>query len=119
MKNIPFNSKETYLAYRSAWKAEYKNLSAEIRVLRLADRSYQRSQYAGRLLGEAERRCLEQARQLCAPEPFTLHLANFNRSRRRARATEMLAQLKEAKLEAQRQYLARKAAGAAARPPGL
>ncbi len=85
--------------------------------MRLADRFYQRSQYAGRPLGEAERRCLEQACQLCAPEPFSLHLANFNRSRRRSRATEMLGELKDAKLEAQRQYLARKAAGTAARPP--
>lgn len=50
--------------YRSAWKAEYKNLSAEIRVLRLADRFFQRSQFAGRPLGEAERFCLERARQL-------------------------------------------------------
>ncbi len=119
MKNIPFNSKETYLAYRSAWKAEYKNLSAEIRLLRLADRFYQRSQYAARPLGEPERRCLERATKLCAPEPFSLHLAHFNRNRHRARATEMLAELKEAKLEAQRQYLAGKAAGATVRPTGL
>ena len=111
--------RETYLAYRSAWKAEYKHLSAEIRVWRLADRFYQRSQNAGRLLDEADRRCLEQARQLCAPEPFSLHLANFNRSRRRARATEMLAELKEAKLEAQRQYLARRAADVGAQPPAF
>ncbi len=106
MNNILFNSKETYLAYRSAWKVEYKHLSTEIRVLRLADRLYQRSQYAGLPLSEAERRCLESARELCGSEPFSLHLANFNRSRRSARATEMLAELKAAKLEAQQQYLA-------------
>ena len=77
------------------------------------------SEIAGRPLGEAERLCLERARQLCAPEPFSLHLANFNRSRRRARATEMLAELKEAKVEAQRQYLVRKVAGVNARPPEI
>ena len=32
MKNIIFNTKETYLAYRSEWKAKYKNLSNEIRI---------------------------------------------------------------------------------------
>src|SRR5262249_35528773 len=42
MKTITFNSKETYLAYRSAWKTEYKQLSLEIRTLRLAGRFYQR-----------------------------------------------------------------------------
>lgn len=36
MNNITFNSKDTYLAYRFAWKAACKNLSAEIRLLRQA-----------------------------------------------------------------------------------
>ncbi len=117
MKNIAFNSKETYLAYRSAWKAEYKNLSNEIRTLRLADRFYQRNHLAGLPLTEAERRCLVEAMTLCSPEPFSLHLANWNRRLRSARATEMLAELKETKSEAQRQYLARKATQSAVRPP--
>jgi hypothetical protein len=117
MKNITFNSKETYLAYRSAWKAEYKNLSAEIRLLRLADRFYQRNQLARLPLTDAEHLCLARARQLCGSEPFTLHLANFQRRARSARATAMLAELKEAKAEAQRQYLARRAPEAGL-PPG-
>ena len=110
MTNITFNSKETYLAYRSAWKAEYKKLSAEIRTLRLADRFYQRSQLAGLPLTEGEGRCLALAKEVCGGEPLSLHLMAFNRRRRSARATEMLAELKEAKNEAQRQYLAKKGA---------
>ena len=108
MTNITFNSKETYLAYRSAWKAEYKNLSVEIRTLRLADRFYQRSQLARLPLTEGEGNCLAKAKLLCGGEPLSLHLMAFNRRRRSARATEMLTDLKEAKAEAQRQYLARK-----------
>jgi hypothetical protein len=116
MKSIPFNSKETYLAYRSAWKAEYKNLSAEIRTLRLADRFHQRSRFARLPLSEAEQRCLAAAATLCQSQSFDSSLAALNRRRRSARATELLAELKEAKLEAQRQYLARKAGGPTSLP---
>lgn len=105
MKNITFNSKETYLAYRSAWKAEYKNLSAEIRTLRLADRFNQRKTFAHLALTDAEERSLAHGLKLC-----DLGSLSFNRLNRSKRATEMLAGLKEAKLEAQRQYLARKTA---------
>lgn len=105
MKNITFNSKETYLAYRSAWKAEYKNLSLEIRTLRSADRFYQRKTFAHLALTDGEERCLAEALKLCGPGSLS-----FNRLNRSKRATEMLAELKEAKREAQRQYLARKAA---------
>jgi hypothetical protein len=105
MKNITFNSKETYLAYRSGWKAEYKNLSLEIRTLRLADRFYQRKTFAQLALTDAEERCVADALTLCGPGSLS-----FNRLKRSKRATEMLTELKEAKLEAQRQYLARKAA---------
>src|SRR5882672_9752897 len=103
MKNITFNSKETYLAYRSAWKAEYKNLSAEIRLLRIADRFYQRKQFAPLTLTAGEERCLANALKLSGPGALSYH--RLNRSKR---ATELLAELKEAKIEAQRQYLARK-----------
>jgi hypothetical protein len=105
MKNIPFNSKETYLAYRSAWKAEYNNLSLEIRRLRLADRFYQRKTFAHLALTDGEEGSLAEALKLCAPGSLS-----FNRLNRSKRATEMLAELKEAKVEAQRQYLARKEA---------
>src|SRR5882724_10192398 len=104
MKNITFNSKETYLAYRSAWKSEYKDLSAEIRALRFADRVYQRKHFAHLTLTEGEDRCLADALKLCGPSSLSYH--RLNRSKR---ATELLVELKEAKLEAQRQYLGRKA----------
>ena len=104
MKNITFDSKETYLAYRSAWKAEYKSLSAEIRALRLADRFYQRKQFAHLTLTDGQERCLADALELCGLGSLSYH--RLNRSKH---ATELLAELKEAKLEAQRQYLARKA----------
>jgi hypothetical protein len=105
MTNITFNSKETYLAYRSAWKAEYKKLSAEIRTLRLADRFYQRKTFAQLALTEAEACYLAEGLKHCGPGSLSL-----NRLNRSKRATEMLAELKNAKLEAQRQYLARKEA---------
>ena len=108
MKNIMFNSKETYLAYRSAWKAEYKQLSAEIRALRFADRFHQRSRFAGLPLSATEQRCLADGTALCQAEQFDSSLAALHRHRRSVRATEMLAELKESKAEAQRQYLASK-----------
>jgi hypothetical protein len=103
MTNITFNSKETYLAYRSAWKAEYKTLSMEIRTLRLAVRFYQRKTFAQLALTDTEERCLADGLKLCGPSSLS-----FDRLNRSKRATEMLAELKKAKLEAQRQYLARK-----------
>src|SRR5262245_17514667 len=111
MKNTTFNSKETYLVYRSAWKAEYKNLSAEIRILRLADRYRQRKEFAHLLLNAGEEACLDAANKLAGPGSY-----GYNRQLRSTRATELLAELKEAKLEAQRQYLARKAAESGAPP---
>jgi len=118
MKNLPFNSKETYLAYRSAWKAGYKTLSAEIRTLRLADRFHQRSRFAHLPLSEAEQRCLTAATTLCESAIFDSSLAALHRRRRSARATDLLAELKAAKLEARRQYLARKAGEALTPLPG-
>ena len=75
MKNIPFNSKETYLAYRSTSKAEYKTLSADIRMLRLADRFHQRRQFAQLALSAAEERCLADAAKLCGAGSFDSSLA--------------------------------------------
>jgi hypothetical protein len=111
MKNQLFNSKETYLAYRSAWKAEYKSLSAEIRLLRQALQYHQRKFFGHVALADAEEQCLLAASKLCGSEPAYLDAAPFHLATRRARATTMLAELKEAKAEAQRQYLERTAAG--------
>ena len=110
MKNITFNSKESYLAYRSAWKAEYKNLSAEIRTLRQADRYRQRKEFAHLALTEGEEGIIAAAMKLEVPGVGPVQPSSFNYARRHrgGQATEMLAELKEAKLEAQRQFLARK-----------
>ena len=112
--NSIFTSRETYLAYRSNWKDDYKKLSAAIRILRLADRFYQRKQFAGKTLTNAEERSLEAAPRLeipgWGPGPLPPSALNPARQRLGARAREMLADLKAAKQEAQRQYLARKTA---------
>jgi len=112
MKNITFNSKETYLAYRSLWKAEYKKISGEIRTLRLGDRLHQRKTFGHLALTESEEGIITAAMKVESPEtgPVQPSIFDYVRRRRSLRATEMLAELKEAKLEAQRQYLARKAA---------
>lgn len=79
-----FTTKETYLAFRADWKQRYKQLSAEIRQHKLEIKKAQRE---GAHTGSMEWRRQEMARQ----------------------ATQMLEELAQAKLEAQRQYLARKA----------
>ncbi len=113
-QNITFNSKETYLAYRSAWKAAYKNLSTEIRLLRQADRYYQRKVFGHVALTVPEAACIATATKLGGAGSYL-----YQRQLRRTRATEMLAELKEAKLEAQHQYLARKAAESGPPPAAL
>lgn len=78
-----FNSKETYLAYRSSWKAQYNQLSQQIRELRLDIRDAQRNhEYAGAM--------------------------QYQKLKLRAQAAAMLEELAAAKVEAQRQYLAAK-----------
>lgn len=84
MRNKTFNSKETYLAYRSEWKAEYKQLSQIIRGLKVDIKEAQHNnEYAGGMQSS---------------------LISWKKN-----ATAMLEELKEAKQEAQRQYLAAKA----------
>lgn len=69
------------MAYRSEWKAEYKSLSQEIRSLKSEIKDLQKHrEYAG------------------AHQNILL--------KQRALATEMLEELKQAKIRAQEQYLA-------------
>jgi len=80
MRNIEFNSKEEYLAYRSEWKGEYKKISQFIRDLKAEIRDAQRNRkYAG-------------------------DMQNSLRAWRE-HATLMLSELKASKEEAQRQYM--------------
>jgi 23S rRNA A2030 N6-methylase RlmJ len=84
MKTFEFNSKATYLAYRSNWTAQYNNLSNQIRELSNDIKETQRANgYAGSM--------------------------QYQKLKLRAQATAMIEELKEAKMEAQRQYLASKA----------
>ena len=84
MTTFAFNSKETYLAYRSNWKAQYNELSQQIRELKSDIRQTQQAkEYAGSM--------------------------QYELIKLRARATFMLEQRELSKQEAQRQYLAAKA----------
>ena len=80
-KHMKFNNKETYLDYRSNWKAEYNTLSNEIRELK------------------------KQTRESCHHITWSEYLAL---KRLKDKATAMLEERKASKIEAQRQYLASK-----------
>lgn len=83
MTTYMFNNKETYLAYRSNWKANYKSLSQQIRELnRDIKETQQEKGYAGNM--------------------------QYLKLKLRAQATAALEELKAAKQEAQRQYQAAK-----------
>lgn len=78
-----FTNKETYLAYRFNWKTTYKSLSQDIRSIRNEIKETQRAKgYAGSM--------------------------QYQLIKLRANATAMIEELKLAKAEAQRQYLAAK-----------
>ena len=81
MKLITFTNKTEYLAWRQQWKAEYKNLSNQIRLLKASIREGMRNRcYVGGLQNEL--------RDL------------------RAEATQMIELRKQSKIEAQKQYVA-------------
>ncbi len=84
MRNITFNGKEEYLAYRSEWKAEYKKISQIIRGLK-------------REISEAQRN-----RQYAGASQAILRKWRID-------ATDMLEERKASKIRAQEQYLAERA----------
>ena len=98
MRNIKFSTKEEYLVYRSEWKAEYKTLSQQIRDFKFA-RWYQ-------TLGESRKSPEGDARWLKISNQYKTNC--FYVYGLKAKATGMLNELKIAKQEAQRQYLASK-----------
>src|SRR5689334_11154138 len=95
MNTFTFTNKETYLAYRSEWKAKYKELSQQIRDYKFC-RWYS---------------SLGQERQTPDMDGrFNDLMAKYGNSvyyvyPLKKRATSMLEELKLAKVEAQRQYL--------------
>jgi hypothetical protein len=103
MKNIEFKTKEEYLAYRSEWKAEYKQLSQDIRDLKFCRNFPQ----ANRFNNPANvKRYREIQKRLFNNVNTNVYWVLEEKKRK---ATDMLEQLKEAKQEAQRQYLEKRA----------
>lgn len=87
LKPITFNNKETYLAWRGQWKAEYRGLSQSIRETKAEIKEMMRN---GRWAGGQQ----------------------WQLSQLRSEATERLELLKTAKAEAQQQYLAARSVSA-------
>lgn len=94
-----FNSKEEYIQYRADWKRRYAELSQTIRDLKLCRKSTVTIQ----ALGQMERYERTKKKHTSAYGFFPQSLCVYYR----AKATEMLLELKAAKEEAQRQYLAK------------
>lgn len=95
-----FTNKEEYLAYRSNWKAQYKSLSQDIRNAKFCQ------WYCS--LGEKRT-----TPQLTARYEEIKGYTHWSIPTLKFQARNMLEELKLAKVEAQRQYLASKQAVAA------
>lgn len=116
--NITFTSKETYLQWRSDWKANYKKVSQSIRDLKLIRREECRARAATAKLFSTmtyptpDFSTVFYARLHVAPG----YEAAYSRAKllslgcQREEARALLETLKQAKVEAQRQYLAAHAA---------
>ncbi len=104
MRNQNFNSKETYLAYRSAWKAEYQQLSQDIRDLKFC-RGFPQAKRFDNYAGKNVARYREIEKRLFN-NPNTR--VEWKLAEYRERAFCMLAELKDAKARAQEQYLTAK-----------
>jgi len=97
-----FTNKEEYLAYRSNWKAQYKELSQQIRDLKFC-RGFPQAKRFENYAGKNVERYREIEKRLFN-NPNTC--VEWKLSEKRDKAFCMLEELKEAKVEAQRQYLA-------------
>ena len=87
MTTLPFNTKQEYLAWRTQWKTNYAALSETIR---------------------------EHKRNMKDKDPDVRSMAQCHRWVCRVKAARMLEERKASKVQAQQQYLAAKAAQAAA-----
>lgn len=92
--NNKFTNKEEYLAYRSEWKDEYKQLSQHIKDFKFA-LWYQK-------LGDKRKTPLMKVRFEDIKKVYKTDF--FYVWGLKKRATSMLMELKHAKVEAQRQY---------------
>ena len=93
-----FTNRETYLAYRSEWKAQYKQLSQDIRDLKFCRAFPQAKRFENpknvERYREIEKRLFN--------NPNTC--VEWKLIKYRSKSTAMLVELKEAKIEAQRKY---------------
>ena len=96
MTAFTFTTKDGYLQYRSQWKEQYRQLSADIRDFKFCRKHSS--------IGTDHYERIKKAHSTqFGFWPQTLAWAG------RKKATEMLEELKLAKVEAQRQYLAARA----------
>lgn len=117
MNKFTFNNKEEYLAYRSAWKAEYKELSKTIRERRWLTKEHQRAysktyvnlgdpfskvghwdtfdKYMNDILAE-----IPNYKTLCEKQNFRIGIDKLRDS-----ANNMMVELTLSKVEAQRRYI--------------
>lgn len=106
MKNT-FTTKETYLQWTSEWKAQYSKLTNDIHEAKYARwySNWLRQPHTSKLLSEAQ-----SARYAAFAKKHANQwggfLAEATLAQLRAEATAMLELRKQAKVEAQRQYLA-------------
>jgi hypothetical protein len=119
MRNPKFTTKEEYLAYRKQWKVDYKELSAAIRNEKLVWKDYNRNPIVGyyherggwvrsRPWTEREAERVEKYNEDIQKWKVAFGISHLPKYRLSGLATQMLEELKEAKLESQRQYLASK-----------
>lgn len=113
MNTFTFNSRESYLAYRSEWKAKYAEISETIREKKWMQKEYSRACSKARIETEGKwPEYYNRIRAILAANPRYVHLEQKYKNDGRwiaqlkKQATEMLEELKAAKQEAQRQYLA-------------
>jgi hypothetical protein len=99
---LTFTNKEEYLAYRSNWKAEYKQLSQDIRDLKFC-RSFP---MANRFQNPKNVERYREIEKRLFNNPNTC--VEWKIEQYRNKATAMLLELKEAKQKAQDQYLVAK-----------
>ena len=95
--NIKFTNKEEYLAYRSNWKAQYKELSQQIRDAKFCHWFH-----------SLKREDRIKSAQAHYDSISSVACDWYSIYKMKKQATAMLEELKEAKVEAQRQYLASK-----------
>lgn len=123
MRNTTFANKEEYLAYRKQWKADYKELSEALRVKKFLRRTAASAfgkaeaqvqvtnSYGKEWLTRYEQRQKLRDTLLDENKRYTELYDKYKDVRvTSADATRMLIELKEAKIRAQEQYLAEKAA---------